>query len=362
MNQNASSIAPLMQGEVTLCEQELYLGLEECIIRVRSNSPALIDKLAGYFSHFVIDSSAETMDVIAIEGDAQTLGFEFTDWKREPGKTGRKDAYVELADGRLVQKVRTGMLFLQSKKHRIAVGPCLENDNQIINFICSQYMTWLQNRGWLICHASGLVYGEQCLGIAGFSGGGKSTLMLHLLDDKSVSYVTNDRLFVRPESDQILARGIPKMPRINPGTIVHNPKLHDLIPREERQSLLEMPVQELWDIEDKYDVDIGRVYGADRIVSQAPISSFLILNWKHDSPEDTTIEAVDLAKRRDLLGALMKAPGSFYQYPDGSFTRDTDTFDEEAYLRALKGVRIYEAKGKIDFEKLIRLCGDIIFT
>ena len=362
MSQNAKSIARIMMGDATLCEDDLYLGLGECILRVRSNSPALISELTDYFSHVATDATDATMEIIAIERDPPDTGLEFTDWKREPGKTGRKDAYAELIDGRLVHKVRTGMIFLQSEEYRIAAGPCLEYNNQVINFINSQHMNWLQHRGWLICHASGLVYAGQCLGIAGFSGGGKSTLMLHMLDNDEVSYLTNDRLFVRVESGRTLACGIPKLPRINPGTIVNNPRLRGMISREKREQLLQLPPQELWELEDKYDVHIDQVYGSGRIVTRAPISNFLILNWKRDSGDDTSMKAVDLGERKDLLGALMKSPGPFYQYPDGSFQQDDASFDEDAYLRELKDVTIYEAKGKIDFEKLIELCWENIFV
>ena len=333
MNQDSNSIARLMLGDATLCEDDLYLGLGECILRIRSNSPALINELTGYFSHVAIKATTETIEVIAIERDAPQVDLEFTDWKREPGKTGRKDAYADLNDGRLVHKVRTGMLFLQSEKYRVAAGACLQYNNQIINFINSQYMDWLQHRGWLICHASGLVYDGQCLGIAGFSGGGKSTLMLHMLDDDKVAYLTNDRLFVHAESGQTLAFGIPKLPRINPGTIVHNPKLHSLISEKQREAFLQMPPEELWHLEDKYDVHIDQIYGTDKIIPRATISNFLILNWRRDSDDETSVEQVDLNSRRDLLGALMKSPGPFYQRPDGSFQQDMAGFDEDAYLR-----------------------------
>ena len=362
MNQNSSSIAELMLGDATLCEDELHLGLGECVLRIRSNSPALIKELTGYFSHVAIKATAETMEVIAIQrSNASHVGVEFTDWKREPGKTGRKDAYADLKDGRLVQKVRTGMLFLQSKKHRVAAGSCLQHHNQIINFINSQYMDWLQHRGWLICHAAGLVYDGQCLGIAGFSGGGKSTLMLHMLDDDKVAYLSNDRLFVHAEPGQTLACGIPKLPRINPGTIVHNPRLHSLISSKQREEFLQMPSQELWDLEDKYDVYVDHIYGTGRIIPRARISTFLILNWRHNSDDETSMKQVELNTRRDLLGALMKSPGPFYQQPDGSFQQDTAGFDEDAYLRELKDVTIFEASGQINFTKLIELCRAKIF-
>ena len=76
-------------------------------------------------------------------------------------------------------------------------------------------MNWLQRQGWLICHASALVYKDKGFGIAGFSGGGKSTLMLHLMANPEMSYLTNDRLFIHNTAEGVLSRGIPKLPRVN---------------------------------------------------------------------------------------------------------------------------------------------------
>jgi len=188
----------------------------------------VIAGLRQYFSHVPAGTGEPDMEVIAIDREAPDTGIDFVDWQREPGKTGRKDSWFDVPGGRVVRKVRTGMVFLQSETQRIAAGPCLEYDNQVINFINAQYMNWLQHRGWLICHSAGLVYRGSGFGIAGFSGGGKSTLMLHLLEHDAVSYLTNDRLFVRKEAGQTRAVGIPKLPRVNPGTIVHNARLQGL--------------------------------------------------------------------------------------------------------------------------------------
>ena len=356
MGYTEESAVSALQGEARLCTDELYLALDGCTLRLRSNSTEVLADLADYFSHVASEAMAPDVDIIAIERDAPELDIDFIDWKREPGKTGRKDSYADLPGGRLVRKVRTGMVFLQSDRHRIAAGPCLKYNNQVINFINSQYMNWLQHRGWLICHAAGLVYRDKCLGIAGFSGGGKSTLMLHMLDNDEVSYLTNDRLFIHAGSGQILARGIPKLPRINPGTIVHNQKLHSLIPAQQREALLQLPGAELWEIEDKYDVHVDRVYGPGRIVAEAPITAFLILDWQRDSEKELEVERVDLATHRDLLGALMKSPGPFYQYPDGTFQQDTADFDEPAYLHALENIAVYVARGRVDFSALSERC------
>ncbi|MES9858025.1 MAG: HprK-related kinase B [Sedimenticola sp.] len=363
MQSDPEAIARELMADETLSDGALYLRLSGCTLRLLSNTPALLETLTDYFSHVVTDVGDADIDIIAIERDAPELsGLDFIDWKREPGKSGRKDAYVDLPAGRLIRKVRTGMLFLQSESHIVAAGPCLENDNQVINFINAQYMNWLQHRGWLICHASGLVSEGRCLGIAGFSGGGKSTLMLHLLDHGKIDYLTNDRLFIQHESAATRAVGIPKLPRVNPGTIVHNPTLHGLIPDARRAALLQLPPRELWELEEKFDVHMDRVYGPGRIVAEAPLGVFLVLNWRRDDDAALVVEAVDLSKRRDLLGAIMKSPGPFYQYPDGAFLQDDEPFDEQAYLDALTGVTIYEARGGVDFDGLIRFCLERLFV
>jgi len=356
MGHTVESAVSELQGDAALCADELYLAPGGCVLRVRSNSAELLAGLAGYFSHVASDATTPDMDIIAIERDAPELDIDFIDWKRETGKTGRKDSYADLPGGRLVRKVRTGMVFLQSARHRIAAGPCRKYDNQLINFINSQYMNWLQNRGWLICHAAGLVYRGKCLGIAGFSGGGKSTLMLNLLDNDEVSYLTNDRLFLHAGSGPVLARGIPKLPRINPGTIVHNRTLHSLIPAEQRKALLQLPAAELWELEEKYDVPVDKVYGPGRIITEAPLAALLILDWQRASDRELQVEQVNLAEHHDLLGALMKSPGPFYQHPDGSFQQDTAAFDESAYLEALANVTVYVARGRIDFSTMADRC------
>ena len=356
MKDTLEAVVSDLQGGEELCADELCLAPGGCTMRLRSNSAELIAVLRDYFSHVAVTATVPDIDIIAIERDAPETGLAFLDWKREPGKTGRKDSYVDLPGGRVVRKVRTGMVFLQSMDHRIAAGPCRQYDNQVINFINSQYMNWLQQRGWLICHAAGLVSGGRGLGIAGFSGGGKSTLMLHLLDDDTVSYLTNDRLFIQATGEGVQARGIPKLPRINPGTIVHNRRLQALIPPERREVLLQMPAAQLWELEDKYDVHIDQIFGKGRIVQEARLTSFLILNWQRDAATELTVQAVDLDKRRELLAALMKSPGPFYQHADGQFQRDTDDFDEAAYLDTLQDIVVYEARGRIDFSAMARIC------
>ena len=182
-------------GGHTLLPSPLCLRLLNYTLALRSNSARLLERLQRYFSH-VLEPSCEhaRAELLAIDRDVVDAGMDFVDWKREPGKTGRKDAIHDIPGGRLVHKVRTGMLFLQSPQALVASGPCVEYDNQVINFINSQFLNWLQNDGYLLCHASALSRNGHGLAIAGLSGGGKSTLMLNLMEDASTVYVTNDRM------------------------------------------------------------------------------------------------------------------------------------------------------------------------
>lgn len=333
-------------------EQALYIRTGGFCLAVRSDSKEFIRQLADYFGHVAVDACDADVVVEAYDGDVMDLDMEWKDWAREPGKSGRKDAYADIQGGRLLLKVRTGMVFLQGREHRIAAGPCRKLDNQVINFINSQYMNWLQNQGWLICHASGLDIAGYGIGMAGLSGGGKSTLMLGLMDDPDVRYVTNDRLFICRDGGRVRARGIPKLPRINPGTIVHNPVLHPLIDASRREQLLALPKQELWHLEEKYDVMINAVYGPGRIEEEMTLNAFVVLNWSHQTDEVTCLSEVELDSRRDLLPAVMKSPGPFFQYADGRMYTDSTQPDPAAYLDALRGVTLLEVTGTVDIPLL----------
>ena len=358
--QTAEQFAENILSGFELQPGSLMLNLDGYQLGIRSNSTALINRLSGYFRHVLSlqepDSKTSTDEVICLEAPVYDAGVEFTDWKREPGKTGRKDAYHDLADARLVLKVRTGMLFLQHETHRLVIGPCNEYDNQVINFINAQYMNWLQQHGALICHASALVLNKRCMAIAGFSGGGKSTLMLHMLEDDAVKYLTNDRLFLSHSSDGIMATGIPKLPRVNPGTIINNERLKSMLDKQRIEELQAMPKEALWHLEEKYDVDVTSVYGDEKILTHALMDTLLILNWSFDSEETCRIEPVDIRERAELLEAVMKSPGPFYQFADHSFYQDDMQQDPQDYLEYLNGIRVLEATGKVDFDRAIHYC------
>ena len=120
MNHTIESISQQLIQKQELVSEILHLKIGGCRLDLRSNSKALIDKLHHYFSSCNVIGDQDTADIniIAIESESEApeLGIDFIDWKREPGKTGRKDEYFDLKDARVLLKVLNGIVFLQIEK------------------------------------------------------------------------------------------------------------------------------------------------------------------------------------------------------------------------------------------------------
>src|SRR5690606_25268101 len=162
-------------------DQVLGLEFDGLSLRVRTNSAALRQRLADYFRAAVAEPATGALDIIAVQASAPEFSLPFTDWQRDPGKAGRKEAFSDVAGGRVVLKVRTGMQFLIGPELRLGVGDCETNDNQIINFVIAQYIRHSLTDGALLCHSAGVAHHGHGLTIAATSGAGKSTLALHLM-------------------------------------------------------------------------------------------------------------------------------------------------------------------------------------
>ncbi len=337
----------------------LFLDFGGYVTEVRSNSEELLDSLGEYFRDFRTNGEPQPHTIIhALEGPApepSVLGVEFTIKEPDPGKTKVKEEYVQLPDGRAVRKRLTGMLFVFGEGVNVVLGPCRENDNQVVNFINNRFIEWTLDQGSLLFHAAGVAKGEKGMAFAGFSGMGKSTLALHVMR-LNADFVSNDRLMVErsakgdPKTGLVMY-GVAKMPRINPGTVLHNPSLAPVMDEDERDRFAAMPENELWTLEHKYDAFIDECFGEGRFRLAAPMSCLVLLNWKRDGGE-LIVNQVDLSRRDDLLPAFMKSPGLFYR-PGDSTVPD---FSEDAYLELLKNCPVFELSGGVDFERAAEKC------
>ena len=331
--------------------RELHLDLGGCRIRVLSSTSALNDALADYFKEFITGEGETQITLSAHESPDVECDLTFNVKTPDPGKTKIKEEWVDLPDGRVVRKRLTGMHFIFGQGENVAVGPCLENSNQVINFVNNRFIEWKLNRGGFLGHAAGVRSGERGISLAGFSGAGKSTLALHLMS-KGTTFVSNDRIMVEPNGNGLLMYGVAKQPRINPGTALNNPDLHCIVEPDLREKFLAMSPDELWQLEHKYDALIDECYGPGRFELRCPMDALVILNWKR---EDTPMRAalVDPRERTDLLPAFMKSTGLFY-LPDNPARREDPGI--EAYAELLARTKVIEIAGGVDFDRASDVC------
>jgi HprK-related kinase B len=332
------------------------LAIEGCPIRVDSNSPELVARLNRYYEDYVAaEQRPPHVHVTLLNAPAPETPLEFAIYPPEPGKRV-KDEYVDWADGRILRKRLTGMLFLFGAGRNLAIGQCLVNGNQVINFISNRFMQWRLDRGDLLCHAAAVSRNGRGLAIAAAAGSGKSTLALQLLArDVETLFVSNDRLLIRRENDALIMTGLPKLPRVNPGTILHNPRLVGMVPPRDRARYSALPADELWSLEEKYDVDLRRRFGPHRVRLVGPMDALVMLNWcRHGGLIHTT--RADLRRRPDLLHALIKRPGVHYLSPGRPMPAPSD----RAYLRCLGHCPVWEISGRIDFDAACSECLEIL--
>lgn len=341
------------------CEHGRGWDFDGFRVWVETNAPALLDALTDYFADFrpLPDASLEQAAgrgpitrISAIErAEAPDLigGRELTIGEIKPSVKGPKEGWLDLPDGRIVVKLRTGMRFAFGVDDHLAIGPCLRNPNQVINFVNNRMIQWALHRGALLGHAAAVgrvVTGEplpRTIAIAGFAGMGKSTLSLHLMNDRRLDFVSNDRVMLHADAT---IEGVPKHPRINPGTILHNPDLAEVLSEDERVRFAALDTDELWQLEHKFDGVIRRCFPSQRFWLRGRLVGLVLLNWTR-AGGPTHARRIDLRERAELLPALIKEPGAFYRPGPGERERSV-----ASYLALLAEVPVLELSGHVDFD------------
>lgn len=357
----------------------LRLRLEELTLDVRSNDQAVVDDLRGYFGGFVVAAPADgpaDLEFLLLEAPVQEPPVALAIKPAAPGKRPDKERFADVpgagGGGRVVRKQATGMLFLfgavaDNIAVNIAVGPCAANRNQLVNFLCARYMERRLAQGWMLGHAAGVAQPGllgRGLALCGFAGMGKSTLALHLVA-RGLDFVSNDRALFQPggqpagEGRGPVLHGIPKHPRLNPGTALGNPalaaSLSCALPESARSAYADLSPEALRAVEDKYDASIDTCFGPGRFRLAAHLGGVVVLNWRHGGGA-VRARRVDLAERLDLLEALRKPPGVFYLPRAIAAAPLTGA----QCLEALGGVPALELTGGSDFEAAAVACEEFL--
>lgn len=353
----------LIARTMSECTLELPLTFRGLKFRVFSDDQVILTYLEGYFSGLTEDDSEPHSEqrLYLLNDQPDTSATDWTPVKRTKiSPLGLKEAYLDRPDGRWIHKVRTDMVMFQSLTTPIAMGELMKNRSQVVNFINNQFLNHYQQKGYLLGHAAAFDIDGDTTAIAASSGGGKSTLMLRALESDRARFLSNDRILLRPadsdsdsDSDsEVDVIGLAKHPRVNPGTLINSERLVSILPPEERARFSGIPKNELWDIEQKYDVMIGQIFGSNKATLSGRLKHLILLDWSLDSPEPTTLVAVDLQENPEALDGLRKSPGPFYQSSDGTFPLEQSQ-TTEVYARNLLGVKVWRLAGRTDFDQAI---------
>ena len=330
---------------------EVRVDLGGCVILVRTDDDALAQELTHYFQEFLCSGRAGEIVITALESAPVELGLPYRVKTPDPGKSKIKEEFCDLPDARVVHKRLTGLVFIFGGGDNLILGPCRENANQVINFVNNRFIERLLNQGCQLGHAAGVLYGSRGLAMAGFSGAGKSTLAMRLMS-LGATFVSNDRLLVSRDKDGLCMRGVPKQPRVNPGTLLNNKDLAWMLNADDRRELTALPPESLWQLERKYDALIVDCFGPGKFVLESRLNGLVILNWRHDAGA-ALVRKVTFAERPELLSAFMKDTGVFY-LPEGAgvgFDRGA-----KAYADLLAEADVIEITGGVDFDRAAAVC------
>ena len=328
---------------------------ENCGVTKPFQEKKLASKGQNAKSIYIVELSASELSKLTNQQD-----IVWRKWNRdsiEAKSAVTKEWFYDLPEGRIIKKAHTELCFIQTDKHVIAFGECLNNIHQLITFINQQYINEFIRAQWLMFH--GAVVGIGQMGVAFFShqGHGKTTEILSLLSNPKVKFLSNDRFLGRVLNGQLSAKSIAKLPRVNPGSILQLPELHSILPENEFHALFEYSKNDLWHLEDKHDVFIDRIYGENKIISDQSIDYIFFLNWDPQSNQPLEVNKISISDRPDLLPSMIKPRGPLFSDEQHQFDQKDDYQSRKDYENALDSCgNVFEVTGEVDFETLTEIC------
>nr|WP_320010735.1 HprK-related kinase B [uncultured Desulfobulbus sp.] len=330
--------------------EPLLLTLGQWTMEIVCNSESMRQELVGYYAGLLDTPPVQSRRrVMVVDGPFQVCSQSLQQQDPVPGRK-IKEEWLDIPGGRIVRKLKTGMVMIFGEEENLVVGPCLDYPNQVVNFINNRFIELKLNQGALLGHAAAVRLRGKGIAMAGFSGMGKSTLALHLMSAGG-DFVSNDRLLIEGAGEGGLTMtGVAKWPRINPGTALHNPDLAGVMSPEETSRFRQLPQEELWQLEHKFDALIEQCFGPNRFQLGSTMEYLILLNWRFGGGPMVATQ-VDLERRRELLPAIMKNSGLFF-IPRQGVPKNQP---EEQYLGLLNRCQVLEISGGTDFDQAVQL-------
>jgi HprK-related kinase B len=319
-------------------------------VRVAADDDAVGSALRRYYEPWVVaDVESDAPTVTLLQGAVETHG-EFEDVVRADGKKV-KEATRAIPGGRLILKRQTGVLMGIWPGRAVAAGDVRRHLNQAVNLVNHVYAAAMMARGYRLFHAAAVVRDGRALVLAGVPGAGKSTTSLHFVE-AGWRFLSNDRVLARATPDGgIEVRGYPKQPRVNPGTLLHHPRLAALLDAGDRAALRALRPGDLWALERKRDVDLDTHYGAGTVVLAATMAMLVVLRWRPGRADSASFRRLALDELAGAAPLVAKDLGVFGIGAAAAYSAS----DTLAYVELMRRVPVYEARGGMDLRALERL-------
>jgi HprK-related kinase B len=317
----------------------LHLRFGALPVDVHTEDPRVRSRLESYFDAFVArKGKASAVQVDALVGLAPDVGLDFTPWNARG-----KDSFADGPRGRFIRKERTGVLIEARAGRWRITGDLHRNFSQLVNVLGVVYGLSILDRGGAMLHASAVVRDGAALAIIGQSGTGKSSTAVRLLE-LGFDFLSNDRVIIEARRGGLIAHGLPKLPRVNPGTLLMGDRTKTLLDGAKRHRYQRLPADELRQVEDKYDLDVRETLGRAWQLS-APLRCAIVLSWRagHD---ELVLQRLEPGQALEAMRAAAKSFGAFDQ-------RLSERGDD-ALRRAAATLPVYRAAGDFDPARLAR--------
>lgn len=297
-------------------------------------------RVRRYFEPFLSSFSDDATRVVGIQGTPEYDEARLEILERPKGDP--KISWYDAGDVRVIFKRRSGVVHYVWNGDFYAVGDIVKYPQQLLNLVATAYSYNLRNEGYMALHASSVSREGRGIALAGNSGSGKSTVSLALMEF-GMDYVSNDRSFVRRRRGRVDLAGVPKWPRVNPGTLLHSDRLRSLLPADKAARYSHLSRSALWKLEDKHDVPVESVYGRGRLALNSTLDALYVLSWSQRG-RGFDISPIDPSRVPELIEPLIKT--EIYDPPGAAPTG-------RRLAKTIAGTPVFEVTGGADIPRLM---------
>jgi HprK-related kinase B len=160
--------------------------------------------------------------------------------------------------------------------------------------------------------------------------------------ERGYRFVTNDRLLVRPLNGRVEMVGVPKRPRVNPGTLMRLSRLTPVASPSDLRRYRRLSPDELWTVEEKWDVDVDAIFGQGTFQLAGRLDAVYMLRWHPREAAGWQVHQLEPAERKTSLAGMAKTVGVYDLHPPAP-TEQQMLLDTIADT-----IPIYEVTGRVD--------------